>query len=128
MPGVSLRLIIGQKSASAQVMRSLCGSLAAELCVVDPAGTVLAGEVPSEVSGAVPRHPILAVPAPHQCLGFPAAPVDLETSTKRSHRPCDSAPIRLSLSTTIQTKSTCAFGDDRIRFISLGVPIYGIAL
>jgi hypothetical protein len=60
MPGVSLRLIIGQKSASAQVMRSLCGSLAAELCIVDPSGTVLAGEVPSEVSGAVPRHPILA--------------------------------------------------------------------
>jgi hypothetical protein len=60
MPGISLRSLIGQRSAGMQIIRSLCGSLAAEACVVDPSGKVLLGELPSEADGAVPRYPIVA--------------------------------------------------------------------
>ena len=60
MPGVSLRVLIGQKSASMQVIRALCGSLASELCVVDLSGKVLLGELPDETSDLVARYPIVA--------------------------------------------------------------------
>ena len=60
MPGVSLRVLIGQKSASMQVIRALCGSLATELCVVDPSGKVLLGELPDETSVSIVRYPIIA--------------------------------------------------------------------
>lgn len=60
MPGVSLRSLIGQKSASMQVVRALCGSLIAELCIVDPSGKVLLGELPGGASGAAPHYPIVA--------------------------------------------------------------------
>src|SRR5579862_5370942 len=60
MPGISLRSLIGQKSAGMQVIRTLCGSLAAEVCIVDPSGRVLLGELPSEANGAAPRYPIVA--------------------------------------------------------------------
>ena len=60
MPGVSLRALIGQKSASMQMLRTLCESLDAEVCIVDPTGKVMLGELPDEASGPVPRHPIVA--------------------------------------------------------------------
>ena len=60
MPGVNLRALIGQKSASMQVIQTLCGSFAAEVCIVDPSGKVLLGELPSESFDLVPRYPIVA--------------------------------------------------------------------
>ncbi len=60
MPGVSLRALIGQKSASMQVVKALCGSLGTVLCVVDASGKVLMGELPGESTGSVPRYPIIA--------------------------------------------------------------------
>ena len=60
MPGVSLRALISQKSASMQVVRALCGWLAAEVCIVDPSGKVLVGEPPSEASGRVARYATVA--------------------------------------------------------------------
>jgi hypothetical protein len=60
MSGVSLRSLIGQKSASIQVVRTLCGSLAADVCIIDPSGKVLLGELPSEGNGAVARYPVVA--------------------------------------------------------------------
>jgi Stage II sporulation protein E (SpoIIE)/GAF domain len=60
MPGVSLRALIGPKSVSTQVLRTLCGSLAAEVCVVDPSGKVLLGELPSEAQDSATRYPIVA--------------------------------------------------------------------
>src|ERR1700749_3315881 len=60
MPGVSLRALIGQKSASMQVVRALCGSLAAEVCVLDPSGKVLLGQLPSDANDAATRYPIVA--------------------------------------------------------------------
>src|ERR1700759_2726593 len=60
MPGVNLRSLIGQKSASMQVVRALCGSFTAEVCIVDSSGKVLLGELPGELNGAATRHPIVA--------------------------------------------------------------------
>ncbi len=60
MPGVSLRALIGQKSASMQMLRTLFGSLGAEVCIVDTSGKVLLGMVPEEASDDVPRYPIVA--------------------------------------------------------------------
>ena len=60
MPGVSLRSLIGQKSASMQMLRTLCASLNAEVCIVDSNGKVMLGELSGEASGPVPRHPIVA--------------------------------------------------------------------
>jgi GAF domain-containing protein len=60
MPGVNLRSLMGQKSASMQVIRTLCGSLAAEVCIVDPSGKVLLGVLPDDASAAVLHYPIVA--------------------------------------------------------------------
>jgi Stage II sporulation protein E (SpoIIE)/GAF domain len=60
MPGVSLRSLIGQKSASMQVIRTLCGSMAAEVCIVDSSDKVLLGELPSVANNAVTRYPVVA--------------------------------------------------------------------
>ena len=60
MPGVSLRALIGQKSASMQVITTLCGSLGAEICIVDPSGKVLLGELPGVAYDSVSRYPIVA--------------------------------------------------------------------
>jgi len=51
---------MGQKSASMQVIRTLCGSLAAEVCIVDLSGKVLLGALPDDASAAVPHYPIVA--------------------------------------------------------------------
>jgi len=59
MPGVNLRSLMGQKSASMRVIRTLCGSLAAEVCIVDPSGKVLLGALPDDASAAVPHYPIV---------------------------------------------------------------------
>jgi hypothetical protein len=60
MPGVNLRSLISQKSASMQVVQALCGSFMDEVCIVDPSGKVLLGELPSEANNAAARHPIVA--------------------------------------------------------------------
>ena len=60
MPGVSLRSLIGQKSASMQVVRALCGSLTAEVCIVDPSGRCFLGELPGDSFECRPRYPIVA--------------------------------------------------------------------
>jgi GAF domain-containing protein len=60
MPGVSLRALIGQKSVSVQMLRTLFGSLGAEVCIVDPSGKVMLGELPGDASACLPRYPIVA--------------------------------------------------------------------
>ncbi len=60
MPGVNLKALIGQKSAGMQMLRILCSSLDADVCVVDPSGHAVLGKLPDQASGSVPRHPIVA--------------------------------------------------------------------
>ena len=59
MPGVNLKALIGQKSASMQMLRILCSSLDADVCVVDPSGNAMLGKLPDKASGSVARHPII---------------------------------------------------------------------
>ena len=60
MPGLNLRALLGQKTASMDVVRKLCESLDADLCVVDPTGKVLLGELPNGAYDSGLHYPIVS--------------------------------------------------------------------
>ena len=60
MPGVILRSLIGQKSAGMQVLRALCGSLAAECVHRRSIRKGILGELPGDGFRCCPHYPIVA--------------------------------------------------------------------
>ena len=60
MPGLNLRALLGQKTASMDVVRKLCESLDADLCVVDPTGKIFLGELPNGAYDSGFHYPIVS--------------------------------------------------------------------